>query len=108
MKIKDIFFKSATFCTVVMFVVFSFQSTAYSVSTKWEDAKISMNDLLNSGWQLTAHSSNRAATAASPGVSSYEEIMHTFILAKNSKYIMCFVENPRPPIANAASCRKLN
>jgi hypothetical protein len=108
MKNKDILVRAIILLSIVILVVFSFQVTAYSIPTKWEDAKINMSDLLNNGWQLTAHSSNRVATSASPGVSSYEEIMLTFILSKNSKYVMCFVENPRPPIANAASCRKLN
>jgi hypothetical protein len=108
MKIKDILVRAIILLSILISVIFSYQVAAYSIPTKWEDAKINMSDLLNNGWQLIAHSSNRVATSASPGVSSYEEIMFTFILSKNNKYAMCFVENPKPPIANAASCRKLN
>ncbi len=84
-----------------------FQNSAYSIPTQWEDTKISMKDLLNVGWRLTSHGTNRVAANSSSG-NSFDVETFSFILTKGEKYIICFVENPRPPLANAASCRKLN
>jgi hypothetical protein len=84
-----------------------FQNSAYSIPTQWDDVKMSMKDLLNVGWQLTSHGTNRVAANSSSG-NSFDVETFSFILTKGSKYIICFVENPRPPVANAASCRRLN
>jgi hypothetical protein len=87
--------------------ILSFQSSAYSIPTQWDDARMSMRDLLNVGWKLTSHGTNRVAANSNSG-NGFDVETFSFILAKGDKYIICFVENPRPPIANAASCRKLN
>jgi hypothetical protein len=83
------------------------QDSAYSIPTKWEDARTSMSELLKSGWQLTGHGATRVAANTSAISSGFNETTYTFILTKNNNYIICLVENPRPPIANAASCRRL-
>jgi hypothetical protein len=79
---------------------------ANSLPTKWEVVDSSLSQLLDSGWQLFSHGSNRAAFRISPG--GLDEETFTFILTKNSKYIMCRVTNPQAPIANLSGCRKLN
>jgi hypothetical protein len=87
--------------------VLTFQESAYSIPTKWDDARMSMSDLLSTGWQLTAHGSNRVAANSNSG-NSFDAETFSFVLAKGDKYIICFVENPSPPIARASSCRRLN
>jgi hypothetical protein len=85
------------------------QDAAHSLPTKWEDARTTFSSLLDAGWQVSAHGTNRAAT--SPGASGYtpyDEETFSFLLTKNGKYIMCFIVNPRPPVAKSASCRILN
>jgi hypothetical protein len=84
-----------------------FQSSAHSIPTQWDDAKMSMKDLLNIGWRLTSHGTNRVAANSNSG-NSFDVETFSFILTNGDKYIICFVENPRPPVANAASCRRLN
>jgi hypothetical protein len=66
-----------------------------------------MGELLNSGWQMTAHGSNRIAANSNSG-NSFDVQTFTFILTKGGKYIMCIVENPSPPLANVASCRRIS
>jgi hypothetical protein len=83
------------------------QKPAYSIPTKWEDAKMSMTDLLNSGWQLTAHGTNRVAANSNAG-NGFDQETFTFVLTKNNKYVLCILEDPRPPIAKTAGCRILN
>jgi hypothetical protein len=85
-----------------------FPNLANSLPTKWEVVDSSLSQLLDSGWQLFSHGSNRAAfrNAISPG--GFDEETFTFILTKNGKYIMCRVTNPQAPVANLSGCRKLN
>jgi hypothetical protein len=80
---------------------------AYSIPTKWGEAGMSMSDLIDSGWQLIGHGTNRVAANSNAG-NGFDVRTFSFLLVKGNKYIMCAVENPLPPIANAASCRRLN
>jgi hypothetical protein len=80
---------------------------AYSIPTKWGEAGMSMSDLIDSGWQVIGHGTNRVAANSNAG-NGFDLRTFSFLLVKGNKYIMCAVENPLPPIANAASCRKLN
>ena len=102
MKFKKVLF--------VFFLLVSFlfvQPFAYSSPTKWEEIEVSMSSLLNNGWNLTAHGTNRVAANSNSG-NSFDVASFTFILSKNNKYILCIVEGPRPPVANVVGCRKLN
>jgi hypothetical protein len=74
--------------------------------TKWEKVEMSMASLLNSGWQISGHSSTHAAFRV-VNDDMFNEKGYTFLLSKNSKHVMCFVENPFAPTTNSA-CRKLN
>lgn len=80
---------------------------AYAIPTKWGEAGMSMSDLIDSGWQVVGHGTNRVAANSNAG-NSFDVRTFSFLLIKGKKYIMCAVENPLPPMANAASCRKLN
>lgn len=93
---------------LLLTLVLTFQKPAYSIPTKWEDTGTSMNDLLNSGWKLTAHGVTRVASNGSATSSGFNEIIYTFTLTRNDKNVMCLVENPKPPIANVSGCRRLN
>jgi hypothetical protein len=99
--------KAALLLVFPLVSLLTFNLPAYSIPTKWEDAKISMTDLLNSGWRLTAHGTNRVAANSNAG-NSFDQESLTFVLSKNDKYIVCFLENPKPPVASIAGCRKLN
>jgi hypothetical protein len=96
-----------SFAIFPLISLLAFQSSAYSIPTKWEDAKLSMTDLLNSGWRLTAHGTNRVAANSNSG-NGFDQETFTFVLNKNDKYILCLLEDPKPPVASFAGCRKLN
>jgi hypothetical protein len=99
--------KIISFVISLIISLLAFQSSAYSIPTKWEDAKFSMTDLLNSGWQLTAHGTNRVAANSNAG-NGFDQETFTFILSKSNKYVLCLLQDPKPPVANFAGCRKLN
>jgi hypothetical protein len=83
------------------------QEHAHSVPTKWEKIELSMSELLDKGWQMTAHGTNRVAANSNSG-GGFDIETFTFMLTKNGKHILCIIQDPRPPIANGAGCRKLN
>ncbi len=83
------------------------QKYAHSVPTKWERIESSMSELLDNGWQMTAHGTNRVAANSTAGA-GFDIETFTFTLTKNGKHIICLIQDPRPPIANGAACRKLN
>jgi hypothetical protein len=85
----------------------AFQNMAYSVPTRWEIIDSSLSELLGSGWQLLGITSNRVAyrNATSPG--GLDEETFIFSLTKNGQYVVCSVDNPNPPIAKVARCRRI-
>jgi hypothetical protein len=82
------------------------ESSPGSFPTKWEKVDSSFSGLLDSGWQISGHSSSHAAFRV-VNDEPYNKKGYTFLLAKSSKYIMCFIENPFPPSTNSI-CRRLN
>jgi hypothetical protein len=88
-KNKIMMIKTALLFVFPLISLLTFKLPAYSIPTKWEDAKISMTDLLNSGWRLTAHGTNRVAANSNAG-NSFDQESLTFVLTKNDKYIVCF------------------
>lgn len=99
--------KSTSTIILLLLSVIIFQARAHSIPTKWEEAGMSMSELINNGWQITAHGSNRIAANSNSG-NGFDVRTYSFLLVKNGKYIICLIENPSPPVANAVSCRKLN
>ncbi len=106
--VKNMYLKSASLIISSFILVMSLTQSANSEPTKWEDAKTSMSALLNSGWQIIGHGVSRVAANGTPVSSGFDEKIFTFILINGRKYVICVSDNPRPPIANASSCRKLN
>jgi hypothetical protein len=92
----------------VFVLVMTSPKSSHSEPTKWEDAKTGMSTLLDNGWQIIGHGVSRVAANGTPVSSGFDEKVFTFILTNSRKYIICFSDNPKPPIANASSCRKLN
>lgn len=84
-----------------------FQTSAYATQTKWERVETSMEQLLNSGWKISGHSSNRAAVGNAGAANNYDESIYTYLLTKDNHYITCAVIAPRPPSVDAR-CRSLN
>ena len=84
----------------------SFQNPAYSSMTRWEDAKVSLSQLLDSGWQVTAFGTNRVAANSNAGV-GFDVKNYSFLLVKNGKHIICILENPGQPVTED-KCRRLN
>jgi hypothetical protein len=105
---KKLILKHWLFVISMVFLPLIYPSLAHSIPTKWEVVDLSLSQLLDSGWQMFSHGSNRAAfrNTISPG--GLDEETFTFILIKNGKYIMCRVTNPQAPIATLSGCRKLN
>jgi hypothetical protein len=91
---------------IFLFSALIFQGSAYSNTTKWEDARLSLSQLLDSGWQITGHGTNRVAANSSSG-NSFDVKTYSFLLTKSGKYIICLLENPGQP-ATDDKCRKLN
>jgi hypothetical protein len=87
--------------------VLLFQNSAYAIQTKWAKVESSMEQLLNSGWQIVGHSSNRVAVGSAGAANNYDEIIYTYLLTKKGSYISCGLLGPRPPSADAG-CRSLN
>jgi hypothetical protein len=83
------------------------QKSATSIPSKWEMVDVSMSQLLNSGWQISGHSATRTASPGGPGITSFDNIIYTFVLSKGGKYIVCSTENPSAPTSQIG-CRKLN
>jgi hypothetical protein len=83
------------------------QGAARAVPTKWEEVQPSMSELINSGWQISAHGTNRVAANSNAG-NGFDQSQFSFLLTKNGNYIICIADNPRPPIAYSAGCRRLN
>jgi hypothetical protein len=94
--------------TITLISVLASQNIAYSIPTRWEQINVSLNDLLNSGWQLLGVSSNRVAFRNSISPGGLDEETYTFTLVKNGKYIVCAMTNPYSPVATSAACRKIN
>jgi hypothetical protein len=101
---KKLFFS----CTTTFILSFAFQGVAYSNPTQWERVDTTLSGLLNSGWQLLGISSNRAAYQSSFSPNGFDETSFIFSLTKNGKHIICYLDNPKPPIAQIAGCRKIN
>jgi hypothetical protein len=81
---------------------------AHAVPTEWGKVEMSMTQLLNSGWQITALASNRAAVGNAGSANNYDDSNIMYLLTKNGRYITCILENPRSPVAKVAACRSLN
>jgi hypothetical protein len=84
----------------------AFQKPAHSNTTKWEDAKASLSQLLDSGWQVTAFGTNRVAANSNAG-NGFDVKNYSFLLIKSGKYIICILENPGQPVTDN-KCRRLN
>jgi hypothetical protein len=108
LKDKYMLNKTSVCCALTLILSFSFQHSAYSIPTKWEKVETSLSDLLNSGWLLTGISSNRVAYRNSIGPGGLDEETYVFSLTKEGKYIICSMDNPNPPIAKVAGCRRIN
>jgi hypothetical protein len=82
-------------------------SETLSNTTMWKPVDKSLTELLNSGWKIIGHGTNRVATSGYIGVIAYDEVTYTFVLYKDGKNITCLVGEPRP--GNTVSrCRQLN
>jgi hypothetical protein len=102
-----VFYRTTLAAMFTMSTLCLFQSVSNSIPSKWEDARRSLSELLDSGWQITGHGTNRVAANSNSG-NGFDVKTFSFVLSKDSKYIICITENPKPPIANDVSCRKLN
>jgi hypothetical protein len=85
--------KSFSFIAFSIILVMTSPKPAHSEPTKWEDAKTSMSNLLDSGWQIIGHSFNRVAASNTAIGSGFDEKSFTFILTNGRKYILCFGES---------------
>jgi hypothetical protein len=99
--------KIFSFISIAVLSLLIPQKHAYSVPTRWEKIELSMSELLDKGWQMNAHGTNRVAANSNSGA-GFDIETFTFMLTKNGKHIICIIQDPRPPIANGAGCRKLN
>mgnify|MGYP007094549402 CR=1 FL=1 len=109
-------FKCWGICVFVFTVSISNLSFAAGESTTYEDTNKSMSAFLNEGWAVVSLSETigwRIATwgnstagviAASPEMNGFN---YSFVLSRQGKYVICFLENPK--LSDATSkCRRLN
>jgi hypothetical protein len=94
-------------CTTALLVI-TLQEMVKALPTDWKVVDMNMTQLLNSGWQIVGHSSNRAAVGNAGSANNYDNTDFTYLLIKNGRYITCILENPRSPTAKVAACRSLN
>jgi hypothetical protein len=95
-------------CVITTLLIAVIQEASQAVPTDWGIVNMSMTQLLNSGWQITAISSNRAAVGNAGSANNYDDSNLIYLLTKNGRYITCILENPRSPVAKVAACRSLN
>lgn len=105
LKFIKIHAKNVAISTTSILLIFS--GATYAVPSKWEKVDASMSELISSGWQITAHGTNRVAANSNAG-NGFDISTFSFLLTKSNSYIICIFDNPRPPLANSVSCRKLN
>jgi hypothetical protein len=74
--------------------------------TTWRVVNKSLSELLDSGWKIIGHGSNRVVIAPYTNGASDEET-YSYILHKDGKYVSCLIRNPRPD-NSYSSCRQLN
>jgi hypothetical protein len=75
--------------------------------TTWRVVDKGMDELLNSGWKMMNHGSNRVKTSGYGQNYPYDQETYTFTLYKDGKFILCLIPEPRPD--NSYSyCRQLN
>lgn len=89
-------------------LIFALQNITYAAPTEWGKVDVSLSQLLNSGWQIIGHSSNRAAVGNAGAANNYDNSNYTYVLTKNGRYVTCIIVNPSPPIAQVNACRSLN
>lgn len=71
-------------------------ASAQDARTEWTPLAKSLTVLLNEGWRIISHGNAKAATET-----------YSFVLAKESKVVICIIYDPTPN--NAVSrCRALN
>jgi hypothetical protein len=95
-------------CVITTLLITVIQETSKAVPTDWGVVNMSMTQLLNSGWQITGLSSNRAAVGNAGSANNYDDSNLIYLLTKNGRHITCILENPRSPVAKVAACRSLN
>jgi hypothetical protein len=76
------------FTILIFLLALAFQKPAYSIPTSWEDAKISLSELLNDGWQMTAHGTNRIAANSNVG-NGFDVRTYSFVLTRNGTASSC-------------------
>jgi len=72
-------------------------ASAQETPTRWAPIEKSMTTLLNEGWHINSYSNSTALP----------DVFFTFLLSKESKVVICIVDNPRPNSA-ISRCRALN
>jgi hypothetical protein len=106
MKGSGVLTKAILSLALFSLLLFTFQNTAHSKLTKWEDAGLSLSELLDSGWQLMGHGTNRVAANSNSG-NGFDVQTFSFLLTKNGKHIICILADPGQP-STEAKCRRLN
>jgi hypothetical protein len=106
MKILNVSFKAIITLSFSVILLLTVQNSAHSKLTKWEDAKLSLSELLDSGWQLTGHGTNRVAANSNSG-NGFDVQTFSFLLIRGNKHIICILTDPGQPSTDA-KCRRLN
>jgi hypothetical protein len=106
MKIPTAFSRIIIILSFSITLFLTVQNSAHSKLTRWEDAKLSLSELLDSGWQLTGHGTNRVAANSNSG-NGFDVQTFSFLLTKSGKHIICILTDPGQP-ATDAKCRRLN
>jgi hypothetical protein len=72
--------------------------SAQEAPTRWAPIEQSMTTLLNEGWRINSHTNAQEAGQFNS---------FSFVLSKESKVVICLVDNPQPNKA-ISRCRALN
>jgi hypothetical protein len=111
MTIKRIMAGLLLFSLVTIALFFNHQDSAFALryrETDWTDTDASMTELINNGWKIINHDASALSTSDSRGNWGWKIETYTFMLNKENKYILCYLQNPKPPRAETAGCRGLN
>lgn len=66
-------------CIITTLLITGLQETAKALPTDWKIVDMSMTQLLNSGWQIAGHSSNRAAVGNAGSANNYDNTDFTYL-----------------------------
>jgi len=99
--------RTLVLASLVVGLLYGTVASAQDARTQWTPIAQSMTVLLNEGWRIISHGNSKAVTESYATQANSLTELYSFVLAKESKMVICLIYDPQPN--NAISrCRALN